>query len=177
MSENYLIHHGILGQKWGQKNGPPYPLGASDHSSAERKAGKSGWSKIAKNVQKINDTATVYKSKYNPNFNTKIYDDAIKKNPYGISNRRIEDYKANHGINSTYSMHYNNGKKIREAKERLKIDKKKVLDIFNMKLSDLQKDGKENDIEEIVKLSKIYDMDLKTAKEKYRVSVENAIKY
>ncbi len=21
-----LIHHGILGQKWGQKNGPPYPL-------------------------------------------------------------------------------------------------------------------------------------------------------
>ncbi len=32
MSEIY--HHGILGQKWGKKNGPPYPLDAG--SSHER---------------------------------------------------------------------------------------------------------------------------------------------
>ena len=36
---NYLMHHGILGQKWGHKNGPPYPLDAKDHSSSEKKAG------------------------------------------------------------------------------------------------------------------------------------------
>lgn len=36
---NYLAHHGILGMKWGHKNGPPYPLDASDHSSSEKKAG------------------------------------------------------------------------------------------------------------------------------------------
>ena len=33
------MHHGILGQRWGRKNGPPYPLGASDHSASEKKAG------------------------------------------------------------------------------------------------------------------------------------------
>lgn len=33
-----LYHHGIKGQKWGQRNGPPYPLDASDHSAAEKKA-------------------------------------------------------------------------------------------------------------------------------------------
>lgn len=38
---DYLVlqHHGILGQKWGKKNGPPYPLDGSDHSASEKKAG------------------------------------------------------------------------------------------------------------------------------------------
>lgn len=34
-----LYHHGILGQKWGRKNGPPYPLGVKAHSTSEKKAG------------------------------------------------------------------------------------------------------------------------------------------
>ena len=33
---NYLQHHGILGMHWGKKNGPPCPLGYSEHSSAEK---------------------------------------------------------------------------------------------------------------------------------------------
>lgn len=33
-----LAHHGILGQKWGHRNGPPYPLDASAHSKAEKEA-------------------------------------------------------------------------------------------------------------------------------------------
>lgn len=37
MTDESLSHHGIEGQKWGVKNGPPYPLDAPDHSSAEKK--------------------------------------------------------------------------------------------------------------------------------------------
>ncbi len=39
LTQRELYHHGILGQKWGRKMGPPYPLDASDHSSAEKKEG------------------------------------------------------------------------------------------------------------------------------------------
>lgn len=32
-----LCHHGIMGQKWGKRNGPPYPLKGSDYSVTEKK--------------------------------------------------------------------------------------------------------------------------------------------
>ena len=36
LDQNYLSHHGILGQKWGKRNGPPYPLSSNQHSMAEK---------------------------------------------------------------------------------------------------------------------------------------------
>lgn len=47
-----LTHHGILGQKWGKKNGPPYPLADSKHSSREKKA---GWKKSLKTASDLDD--------------------------------------------------------------------------------------------------------------------------
>ena len=35
--DKYLTHHGILGQKWGKQNGPPYPLNPANRSSIEKK--------------------------------------------------------------------------------------------------------------------------------------------
>lgn len=32
-----MKHHGILGQKWGKRNGPPYPLGGGDYTQTEKR--------------------------------------------------------------------------------------------------------------------------------------------
>lgn len=35
--EIYLSHHGILGQRWGKRNGPPYPLSGGDYTVTEQR--------------------------------------------------------------------------------------------------------------------------------------------
>lgn len=62
MDNGYLAHHGILGQKWGVKNGPPYPLGGGDYTELEQ-------TKI-KRERKLN--------KYS-RYNKKHYDTVLKK--------------------------------------------------------------------------------------------------
>ena len=37
-----LYHHGIKGQRWGHRNGPPYPLNAQTHAAVVRSAGSGG---------------------------------------------------------------------------------------------------------------------------------------
>lgn len=49
---NYLMHHGVKGQKWGVQNGPPYPLDAGNHSASEKKA---GWRDSLKSKSKISN--------------------------------------------------------------------------------------------------------------------------
>ena len=61
-SELELMHHGILGQRWGKKNGPPYPLGASDHSASEKKA---GWRKSLDSGGQTRGEARKYTRKLN----------------------------------------------------------------------------------------------------------------
>lgn len=55
-TSNDIYHHGVLGQKWGDKNGPPYPLTPFNHSKREKKRGwKKSLSKYKKRVQSSKD--------------------------------------------------------------------------------------------------------------------------
>ena len=56
-----LAHHGILGQKWGYRNGPPYPLSGGDYSKEE--------------LRKVYNQRSL---KPNSLYNKKHFDDIIK---------------------------------------------------------------------------------------------------
>lgn len=63
-SYDYLEHHGIEGQKWGKRNGPPYPLDYNDHSAAEKKKNPKGkLDKYSRKEEKIERRRL--KEKYN----------------------------------------------------------------------------------------------------------------
>lgn len=64
MSQYYLVHHGIGGQKWGVRKGPPYPLDASSHTSSEKKEGNKGWTKEAKKESKDDSSTGKDKEKF-----------------------------------------------------------------------------------------------------------------
>ena len=106
---DYLMHWGILGQKWGQKNGPPYPLGSSQMSRAERRAEKKDAKWAKKNYNKI------YSKAYKPS--KKKLDEAEKE----IS-RSVPKYTSNRKLSSQYMTAFN----------------RKMAEIMNSNISDLR---------------------------------------
>ena len=77
-AQNELYHHGILGQKWGQRNGPPYPLDANAHSAAEKRL-------KGKNDGKIESWKAKETAKVDKYYNKKIRKAQAKADKYGDS--------------------------------------------------------------------------------------------
>ena len=91
-----LVHHGILGQKWGKKNGPPYPLGSGDHSVSEKKAGWRSSLKEKKKVKNFSKSIDTSKNK-NPG---KMTSDVAKD----IATKKFkQNYISNDQINRVVS--------------------------------------------------------------------------
>lgn len=94
--KNYeLTHHGILGQKWGNQNGPPYPLDENDHSAREEKAGwKKSLDKASKSYKKESEKAARQIARNE----SKRYVQAYNKTADYMNNGGIAKYNSEHNV-------------------------------------------------------------------------------
>lgn len=87
--ESELMHHGILKQRWGHQNGPPYPLSEEQKSAAEIRAEKKDLKWAKRNEKRI--TKGVYKKsekelrKYLKNELNVEFKDQVKSGRIGLS--------------------------------------------------------------------------------------------
>ena len=60
---NELYHHGILGQRWGHRNGPPYPLGSSVSTGKRLKKQTIGERRAERRQAKAEEKSARYRKK------------------------------------------------------------------------------------------------------------------
>ena len=86
LGQNYLAHHGVKGQVWGHKNGPPYPLSRQEKFRTVGPDGRPITSKVAyKKAQKNVRAANRAERKAHPNGTPQ---DKEERNSFGAQIKR-----------------------------------------------------------------------------------------
>lgn len=110
---NYLIHYGILGQKWGKRNGPPYPLSSEQQSSSERKAKAGRW---------FNPTVKGGKDKPNISPAEKIAKES--KNISDSSKDILNKFKSSNSNQSSKAAQKMSDEELRRAINRIELERR-----------------------------------------------------
>lgn len=166
--EVFLAHHGILGQKWGRRNGPPYPLDASDHSASEKKA---GWRKSLKDSRRPGDLGGADNLKY---------DSTKKSNGTKSSSKSSSDNKSDRPSDEEMKS-YIQKKNLEKTYRRMKNEEnsglsnaKKLVDQSNELVNQSKRAMEKSSRKSLPKmdLSKMSDKEMRDAINRYNLEMQ-----
>lgn len=101
--KNYLAHHGVAGQKWGQRHGPPYPLNSNPSKQAKLKAkSKSSYNKLYGGYQGV---------PMNPLIDVLIKTHKDKKTPSKVDELKLKQQRYDKYTDEIYTEFSNTYKK------------------------------------------------------------------
>ena len=127
----YIQHHGIRGQQWGVKNGPPYPLGGGDYSPSEKKEKYKKRLGFNSEYNKKHFDTTL--SKKNTTLSTLSYDKNRTKNSdmFYASHTRLDNHLYNGFFNSPISsiIQNENGKTATSYQYKFRINNRLKNDV------------------------------------------------
>lgn len=146
INEKELSHHGILGMKWGKRQGPPYPLDPEDHSAAEKKAG--------------------YKKSIDGGKS-----DSVKKKPF-----KSDKANTSQDLNSIAKKLGEKADKVSEkyAKKAYKASSKNTMKVYRKGQKELAKVGEEF-LDSYMKNKGVTEVDVNKLNKEYSASVRKAI--
>lgn len=154
--KNYLEHHGILGQKHGVRNGPPYPLSAGAHSAAEKKA---GWRKSLERASGAVEAGNARRKA--ERITRKLETSRKKANQHEPTEEEMLSYVKKQNIKKTYE------KALRESAPKSKLESVKSVvdqtsDAVN-RIKNIEKKAADSTPRKRFDLSKMTDQQLRDA--------------
>lgn len=91
----YLAHYGINGQRWGIRNGPPYPLDYKSHSAAEKRSNPKRL--LQGHTNGVTHSKDLDPFGYESKTNEQIARDVLKKNPNAaVANPDLKNWLRTH---------------------------------------------------------------------------------
>lgn len=141
MYSDELYHHGVKGQKWGERNGPPYPLDSSLSDGSKLLPKADGSPQTKKKYKTSEKTAYQRKKRQekiesSPDYKEKHSTGAELKRGYRALKKKTQEYlqKKAEEINATKERQEREEKALEAAEQRLKSadipddEREKILD-------------------------------------------------
>lgn len=98
---NYLMHHGIDGQRWGVKHGPPYPLDETTSTGSRLKKRKE---RETKRANKFKEKMETQYTKRRDKLEKRIHKNPEKENNWLNTRRKYEVNELNDKLNDLKKM-------------------------------------------------------------------------
>jgi len=135
-TSNSLSHNGIKGQKWGVRNGPPYPLNNSDRSASEKKQNLKSFSELQKDYSLLEKSKPSFLNKRKYAKLQQTINDAVNTEAVATKKKELSDVtsmKWQDKAEEFVTEYVNNNKEFKKLKDEEETYAKNFIEAYKSK--------------------------------------------